>query len=334
MTPAQFLEFLDLGSRRVFSIYPKGLHYPSPVRFQSLCEQAWNKGKSVAVIVDRAKPVPADWTPELLECGVHRTWGARGGDIECVTVLRAEGDGPDGLEPEPWLRFGLPAPNVVVETGGRSQHLYWRLPEPVPPAVGKALHKRLHDHIDSQFPTWGCDHNVGALARPMRMVGSRHPRTGGLCVATEQHLVRHDLAELLPQTTGGFLSTGNTTRREAPSPAAVGFRSTKSGCWATDFCQRQPQRGVRLVESWLAAIGPLGPAGSNTWSNERLQVVDGLTTFYGQTAALQILADCGWDLGRLEVMAKYTNGTKQSGAGLPKVLSIARQNGWQYRLPE
>ena len=64
-----------------------------------------------------------------------------------------------------WQRLGLPTPTLMLTTGGKSVHAYWRLQQPLPPAEWKAITGRLIDHCSS-------DRACRNPSRVMRLAGS------------------------------------------------------------------------------------------------------------------------------------------------------------------
>ena len=63
-----------------------------------------------------------------------------------------------------WKQLGLPEPSLMVETGGKSVHAYWRLRDPIAPEVWKPIQKRLITHC-------GSDPKCSNPSRLMRMPG-------------------------------------------------------------------------------------------------------------------------------------------------------------------
>ncbi len=92
--------------------------------------------------------------------------GVTDADITSVPALFVEWDDLTTEEQlTAWQRLGLPTPTLMLTTGGKSVHAYWRLREHLAPAEWKAVTKRLIDHCQS-------DNACKNPARVMRLAGS------------------------------------------------------------------------------------------------------------------------------------------------------------------
>ena len=78
---------------------------------------------------------------------------------------------------ETWRSAGLPPPTLVLFTGGKSLHFWWRLKTPLPLAEGIVALKRLQEAIRQATPGVKLDSKMESPAQPMRLAGGIHPRT-------------------------------------------------------------------------------------------------------------------------------------------------------------
>ena len=79
---------------------------------------------------------------------------------------------------ETWRTAGLPPPTLVLFTGGKSLHFWWRLKTPLPLEEGKVALKRLQEEIRQATPGVKLDPKMESPAQPMRLAGGIHPGTG------------------------------------------------------------------------------------------------------------------------------------------------------------
>ena len=78
-----------------------------------------------------------------------------------------------------WLKAGLPEPTLVMDTGNKSLHVWFRLSEPVTPEQGKDARKRLSRAIDAVLPEGvKTDKGMNSTHQPARLAGGIHPKTG------------------------------------------------------------------------------------------------------------------------------------------------------------
>jgi hypothetical protein len=119
-------------------------------------------------------------------------------DIEAVPALFVEWDSGDIAEQlGAWQRLGLPEPTLMLTTGGKSAHVYWRLREPLAAAEWKAATARLIAFCKS-------DKACSNTSRVMRLAGSRYvdketgKQTGARAeIVHEAPEAIYDLAQLL-----------------------------------------------------------------------------------------------------------------------------------------
>ncbi|MCP9902754.1 AAA family ATPase [Cyanobium sp. BA5m-10] len=76
-----------------------------------------------------------------------------------------------------WRRAGLPPPTLVLFTGGKSLHFWWRLKTPLPLEEGIVALKRLQEAIKQATPGVKLDPKMESPAQPMRLAGGIHPGT-------------------------------------------------------------------------------------------------------------------------------------------------------------
>jgi len=309
VTPAEFLNWLGVAGRATFLVYGgsrPAYHLQSPISLDRLRSEAIRVQGGVAVVVDPPLPRPP---------GHVGKWGARASECDRVRVLRAEGDGPDGLHFAPWRVVGLPAPNVLVSTGGKSRHLYWRLPEPVSHAAARMLHRRLHSAW-RDWPAFGCDLQVASIARPMRLPGTQHPRSGLPCSAQLLHRVPLDLSRLPPDPS-------------PPPPSGGGPLLTRAGAWSggrgrgprwlSELLSSGSPEGDETVLQMLEVLGPLGPVGSGTYTPAHLRAGGSVIAEVGVARGRELLAAAGWDLDRVDSLICSGMGT---GAGAPRSIGV------------
>jgi len=79
---------------------------------------------------------------------------------------------------ETWRSAGLPPPTLVLFTGGKSLHFWWRLKTPLPLQEGMVALKRLQEAIRQATPGVKLDPKMESPAQPMRLAGGIHPGTG------------------------------------------------------------------------------------------------------------------------------------------------------------
>jgi hypothetical protein len=92
--------------------------------------------------------------------------GVTDADITAVPALFVEWDDITTDEQlTAWQRLGLPTPTLMLTTGGKSVHAYWRLQQPLHPAEWKTITARLIDHCSS-------DKACRNPSRVMRLAGS------------------------------------------------------------------------------------------------------------------------------------------------------------------
>lgn len=93
--------------------------------------------------------------------------GVKDADVSSCPTLFVEWDDGASIDEQSqrWRAFGLPEPTVMVATGGKSVHAYWRLSEPLDPKPWRVLTRRLIEHCAS-------DPQCCNPSRVMRLPGS------------------------------------------------------------------------------------------------------------------------------------------------------------------
>jgi len=105
--------------------------------------------------------------------GKHRSTGKSTGcvqdtDVHTCPVLFVEWDDQTlEWQLQAWKELHLPEPTAMVSTGGKSVHCYWRLAEPMAPAVWRVLQSRLIAHAQG-------DPQCKNPSRLMRLPGFRY----------------------------------------------------------------------------------------------------------------------------------------------------------------
>ena len=143
-------------------------------------------------------------TPNLGFIGQAGGTRTKNNEITEMRFLTYEVDArSDGSKPtldeqrKAWKLAGLPEPSLVVHTGGKSLHFYWRLKEAVPVAEGEIARKRLFHGIQNANPLLVCDRSMASGHQPQRLAGYVHPKTGNRSVVESDSGIAYDLAELL-----------------------------------------------------------------------------------------------------------------------------------------
>ena len=109
--------------------------------------------------------------------GKHKKTGKPTGCVDdldvhsCRAVFVEWDDRPIEWQVQAWQELGLPEPTVMVKTGGKSIHCYWRLTEPRAPDEWRVLQRRLIDYA-------GGDKYCKNPSRLMRLPGYRYVDKG------------------------------------------------------------------------------------------------------------------------------------------------------------
>lgn len=292
---------------------------------------ATNPAASVGTVVEQAGPLPPGWAdrtpvshPADFIAGKHRRcWGARGADICAVPSLRCDAD--CDATPNELLRAiaRLPRPTVVVATGNRGAHFYWRLRDAVTPAVADALHARLHAALLAAAPAGGWDRAVYSRARVMRLPGTVHPKTS--------QTVTWDQC-------GGFYSLDELEQALPPipsSPADDVFLPRESGSgggsgWLGRMLVQDRPVALQHLSNMLRAIGRLGPPGSGSYGT-CWQPLKALANGVGYADAYDCAVAAGWDPTRtLDILADAQRAPSSHGLGA--VVRAARNAGWSLEV--
>jgi hypothetical protein len=154
----QFLQLLGKnGSSRLRAFWPR--HVPVPDGTPRAFKASYTEAPAV---------LPT-WQERGL--GVYVVIG-NGGDIDdeitsCPALFIEWDDRPKSEQLTAWRAFNLPEPTFMVDTGGKSVHLYWVLNEPIPP-------DRFRDLIARLIKLTGADPTNRNPSRVMRLPGAWH----------------------------------------------------------------------------------------------------------------------------------------------------------------
>ena len=102
--------------------------------------------------------------------GKHKKTGKPTGAVEdgdvadCPCLFVEWDDRPKVEQLRAWEELGLPEPTAMIDSGGKSVHVYWRMVEPITPAQWTEATARLIAHC-------GSDRNCSNLSRLMRVPG-------------------------------------------------------------------------------------------------------------------------------------------------------------------
>ncbi|QNI48860.1 primase-like DNA-binding domain-containing protein [Synechococcus sp. A15-60] len=97
-----------------------------------------------------------------------------------------------------WEKAGLPEPTVVMDTGSKSLHCWYRLAEPVTPEQGREARQRLSLAIDAVLPgDKTTDGSMHSCHQPARLAGGIHPKTGERSTLVRESGEVFDLAGLM-----------------------------------------------------------------------------------------------------------------------------------------
>ena len=135
-------------------------------------------GHSLGLVVNEADPHPEDWRPGP-ETG--RAWGTRNAHISSCWWLFSECDHDGfGLAEQVALATGVYGanPSLVITTGNKSAHTYYRLTEPITAARFTALQKLVIAAYLHLEPGCSVDRSLAKPAQVMQLAGGLHPRTG------------------------------------------------------------------------------------------------------------------------------------------------------------
>ena len=86
---------------------------------------------------------------------------------DCPCLFIEWDDRPKAEQLRAWEELGLPEPTAMIDSGGKSVHVYWRMAEPITPAQWTEATARLIAHC-------GSDRNCSNLSRLMRVPGFRY----------------------------------------------------------------------------------------------------------------------------------------------------------------
>lgn len=162
---------------------------------------------------ERAVHLPPTFQPrgarleQLQQAGYRLYWLPNGGphdaDVKACHYLFVEWDEqPMEWQVGAWQALGLPEPTVLLATGGKSIHAYWRLAHPIPPDRWRPLIQRLIAYCQS-------DPTCKNPSRLMRLAGSSYihktddtgpdgQSIGGTLGAHPARMIRHTPSAIYP----------------------------------------------------------------------------------------------------------------------------------------
>jgi hypothetical protein len=117
-------------------------------------------GQNVYMVVGRATAAS----------GVNKETGKPTGAVidddvaDCPCLFVEWDDRPEAEQLRAWEELGLPEPTAMIDSGGKSVHVYWRMVEPITPAQWTEATARLIAHC-------GSDSTCSNLSRLMRVPG-------------------------------------------------------------------------------------------------------------------------------------------------------------------
>jgi hypothetical protein len=117
-------------------------------------------GQNIYMVVGRATAAS----------GVNKETGEPTGAVidddvaDCPCLFVEWDDRPKVEQLRAWEELGLPEPTVMIDSGGKSVHVYWRMVEPITPAQWTEATARLIAHC-------GSDRTCSNLSRLMRVPG-------------------------------------------------------------------------------------------------------------------------------------------------------------------
>jgi len=198
---AEFEKFLivlgrgDTEQQLVISLFPDDQSKPNihiPCLAGSIPKADINsmlarrKGLSLGLVINPPLPKPDDWGEKeehRNKYGALRSWGASNNHIAGAQWIWYEADGglSHGAQLTAIRKAGLPESDLIVDTGGKSLHCYWRLDEQITTDQFRDFQQRLQQSVDALTPEMGGDAGIHNPCRVMRAPGGLHPATGRRC---------------------------------------------------------------------------------------------------------------------------------------------------------
>ncbi|MEY2643494.1 MAG: hypothetical protein RLZZ611_143 [Cyanobacteriota bacterium] len=247
-------------------------------------------------------------------------------DIESVPALFVEWDeGELADQLTAWQRLELPEPTVMLTTGGKSAHVYWRLRELVSADEWKLATARLIAHCQS-------DSKCSNPSRVMRLAGSPYIcKKTGKATGTRAEIVHeapealYDLAEIL----ACLPAPEPAPAAPAAAPAAS---SRKTGKGASSRTRTLPPRSLAEIEA-AAALIPERVVGETTYEQSR-RALCGCAAALAEIGlpeerALDLLAHKWPDRATAE-QALLSSTTRESKS----FWAIAQAHGWDASRPD
>ena len=187
------------------------------------------------------------------------TGAVQASDVTSCNALFAEWDNqPIEWQLEAWRVLGLPEPTVMVLTGGKSVHCYWRLAQPMPPDQWRVLQSRLIEHC-------GSDEKCKDPCRVMRLPGFAYiDKTSGKPNGEVARVVQSSGASYSADQIAACLP------QLEPKPAAAAPEQTTRSKSKASSSQagNLPPRSFEEIEA-AAAFIPQRVVGKDTYETSR-----------------------------------------------------------------
>ena len=124
-----------------------------------------------------------DWSLGFISCpGGTRTLDKPGRPaeiFECSLLVYEVDSVPKADQWKLWEQAGLPEPTLVMDSGGKSLHCWYRLATPVTVEQGRIARERLAAAITAVLPGSNqADTSMVSTHQPARLAGGIHPGTG------------------------------------------------------------------------------------------------------------------------------------------------------------
>jgi hypothetical protein len=166
-------------------------------------------------------------------------------DVETMPALFVEWDNlPIEEQLTAWQRLWLPEPTLIMTTGGKSAHCYWRLREPAPPDKWRAATVQLIKHC-------GSDRSICNPSRVMRLAGSPY-----IDKATGKHTgARAEIVHEAPEALYSMEEVLAAVRPVEPAPVPAPNSPGAAPAASRDY----PPRSLEEVREALQFIPPILP---------------------------------------------------------------------------
>jgi hypothetical protein len=231
---------------------------------------------------------------QLQQQGYRLYWLPNGGptddDVASCPLLFVEWDDkPIDWQLAAWRHFGLPEPTVMLNTGGKSVHCYWRLAEPIDTDRWRAITQRLIAYCES-------DRTCKNPSRLMRLAGSSYIYKSGDKAPDGSDI-------------GGMIG---------PAPATVISSNPQAVYRVELFEERLPQLPQPKTEPLPLLDQPAAPPPVGTPSARPLADLDRMMAAYPQ-----ILPDNDQYEEAVELICSFIAEVEESGGTREQAIAIA-----------